>query len=520
MRARRIKTVIAMTFAVLVAGPIAPASAGVTVTGSGSTWSQIAIEQWRADISRYGVKINYSGVGSSAGRTNFINGTTDFAVSEIPFEKNEVDALKQKKKAFVYLPIVAGGTSMMYNLKDASGQAVRDLRLSSNTIAKIFTRKITKWNDPQIASDNAGRSLPARDIVPVVRSDGSGTSAQFTTYLLKREKATWCAFAQSAGVNPCSYTSNWPQADGFVYQSGSDGVANYVHSEGTGQGAITYVETGYALQRRRPVVAVKNQSGNFALPTSKNVSIALTKAELNADRTQRLDAVYTNPDPNTYPISSYSYMIAPTTGFPKDKGNVLGQFMLYFACTGQRKADQLGYAPLPANLVKIVFEAEQQVPGAPTPPALSECDNPTIQGGAGSASNDTGDDLSSAGGGDGVVSPTDPPGVSGGGGGGGGGGPAGTSGGGGGSSGSAGGTGGTAGGGTGTTGGAGAEAGYVGGTTGGGANNVALPGLKLNSSAPSWLPLAFAGLLIAIVVFIPPAFALFGKRSARRGQGS
>jgi ABC-type phosphate transport system substrate-binding protein len=122
---------------------VAPAAAAVTVTGGGSTWSQIAVDQWRADVAAQGITINYQGVGSTAGRQFWYNSQTDFAVSEIPFQAegdggiNEV-AKAQARGPFAYLPIVAGGTAFMYHL-DVGGERVTNLRLAPRTIAKIFT---------------------------------------------------------------------------------------------------------------------------------------------------------------------------------------------------------------------------------------------------------------------------------------------------------------------------------------------------------------------------------------------
>ena len=358
-----------------------PAAADVTVTGAGSTWSQIAVDQWRADVaSQQGLRINFSGVGSSAGRQFYLISQVDFAVSEIPFQNDEVAKLKASNKSYQYLPIVAGGTALMYNLKDSSGRQIRDLRLSASTIAGIFTGRITNWSDPAITADY-GRPLPAKGIVPVVRSDGSGTSAQFSAYLARTSPGDWSKFAGAQGI-PNAATSNYPQFGSAVASKGSDGVANYVAGGTTGVGSIGYVETGFAVQRGFPVVAVKNASGNFALPSAANVAIALTKATLNSDNTQNLDGVYANADKAAYPISSYSYMITPTAGLSPDKGLVLGKFMLYFACAGQQKAAVLGYSPLPPNLIKVVFDAVKRLPGAPPVPAISKatCANPTLSG--------------------------------------------------------------------------------------------------------------------------------------------
>jgi phosphate transport system substrate-binding protein len=372
---------------VTVAWP-APASAAVIVDGAGSTWSQIAVDQWRADVARQGVTINYQGVGSSAGRVAYYQGQVDFAVSEIPFQDgseggvNEIQAARNRP--YVYLPIVAGGTAFMYNLT-IGGQRFTDLRLSPRTLAKIFTGAIKNWNDPAISSDNRGRVFPSLPIKVVIRSDGSGTSAQFTAFMASQTPAEWSDFCRRAGLGgSCPATSLYPNppSAGFAAQQFSDGVANFVAAP-FNNGAITYVEYGYAKQRGFPVASVSNKAGFFAQPSAQNVSIALQGARINPDGTQILKGVYEFADPRTYPVSSYSYMIVPTTEtgpFKADEGEPLGRYILYFLCAGQQKAEQLGYSPLPRNLVQIGFEAVRKIPGAPRPPELSRCANPTITG--------------------------------------------------------------------------------------------------------------------------------------------
>ena len=355
-------------------------AAGPTILGAGSTWSQIAIDQWRYDVVSKGLSVNYQGVGSTQGRQFFQAGTVDFAVSEIPFQDGETVT-----RGFKYLPIVAGGTSMMYNLSTPSGQRIRNLRLSPATIALIFTGKITNWSDRRIRADYGGQ-LPNVPIKVIVRSDGSGTSAQFSAYLSAVEHSAWAAFTSKCHI-PATYTSFWPYGPGCldngVGQRGSDGVANYIANPGLGVGAIGYVEAGYAIARQFPVVAVKNASGVFTLPTAHNVATALQHAHLNLDSTQQLGDVYTAPEKTAYPISSYSYMIVPTdSSISTDKGNVLGQFIIYFACAGQQAAERLGYSPMPKELVQFAFDAEKQIPGAPNPPPITPaaCPNPTIDG--------------------------------------------------------------------------------------------------------------------------------------------
>jgi len=374
----------------IVAFPLSTtANAQVTVDGAGSTWSQIAVDQWRADVARQGITINYQGVGSTAGRVAYYQGQVDFAVSEIPFQTgadsggvNEVQAASGRP--FAYLPIVAGGTAFMYQLV-VGGERVEDLRLSPDTVAKIFTGQITNWNDAQIARENRGRQFPSLAIKPVIRSDGSGTSAQFTAFMAEKTPAVWNAFCQRAGLgNTCQPTSLYPNPPGagFAAQQFSDGVANFVAAP-FNNGAITYVEYGYAKERGFPVASVLNASGFYVQPTAQAVSIALLGATINPDGTQVLSGVYDSPDNRSYPVSSYSYMIVPTTEarpFSAAKGAALGNYITYFLCAGQQKAEQLGYSPLPRNLVEIGFSVMTRIPGAPAPPALSDCANPTITG--------------------------------------------------------------------------------------------------------------------------------------------
>jgi phosphate transport system substrate-binding protein len=366
---------------VLLMSPLAHAD-GPTVTGSGSTWVQIALEQWRSDAARFGLSINYQGVGSAAGRQFFIIGETDFAASEIPFEPGEVTQLQQEGKHYEYIPDVAGGTAIMYNLENTAGVRVTNLGLSAATIAGIYTGKILYWDDPAIRKDNANRSdLPHNLITPVIRSDGSGTTAKLADYLYYEAPSLIKPFmAQHQLILPVEY---WPQLPHSVSQKSSDGVANFVASDSVGANSIGYVEAGYALARRFPVAGLLNADGKWSLPSSTNVATALTHATLNADNTENLQGVYNAPEPSAYPLASYSYLIAQTTGFDPAKGAVLGQWLIYIACAGQQTAAPLGYSPLPENLIQDVFNGVEKIPGAPAPPSSitpSTCANPTVTG--------------------------------------------------------------------------------------------------------------------------------------------
>jgi phosphate transport system substrate-binding protein len=396
MRRRIMRAFVRTVVVAIVAAVVVPVTAGTahadaSIDGAGSTWVQIALDQWRADVARQGVDVNYQGVGSTSGRVFYYEDQVDFAASEIPFTPayrdstgtvvtNEVALARHRP--YAYMPDVAGGTSFMYHL-DINGQRVTNLRLSPNVIANIFAGNVTNWNDPSIQADNPRQRMPNLAIRPIVRSDGSGTTAQFTAFMASQTAGIWNAFCAKVGlnVNPCGSVSLWPDINA-VAQQFSDGVADYVAAP-YNNGAITYVEYGYAKQRGYPVASVLNKAGYYTQPLPGNVSIALRAARLNPDRTQNLQGVYTNPDPRTYPVSSYSYLIVPTTTarpFSTEKGTTLSKYILYMVCAGQQKAAQLGYSPLPENLVQAAFDVVRLIPGHVDPPPIKQCANPTISG--------------------------------------------------------------------------------------------------------------------------------------------
>jgi phosphate transport system substrate-binding protein len=196
--------------------PSAGAVGFIPIAGSGSTWASNALDQWRRNVNNlFGITVNYTANGSTSGRNDFRAGLVDFAVSEIPYGLSDGGVLDPiPQRAFGYLPTVAGGTSFMYNLK-IGGKRVTNLRLSG---------------DPAIKADNPGLSLPDRHIVPVVRSDGSGTTAQFTTYLASQYPAIWDDYCHRAGrnVTPCGATSFYPVTGTIQAKAGAQGTAGFV----------------------------------------------------------------------------------------------------------------------------------------------------------------------------------------------------------------------------------------------------------------------------------------------------
>ena len=374
----------------------APSAVSLTpITGAGSTWAQPAIHQWTVAVSQARIKVNYEGVGSTSGRQEFTQGVADFGASEIPYgvQDGVNHDLPPTTRNFAYIPDVAGGTVFMYNLV-VNGRRVTNLRLSGSTVAGIFTNKITKWNDPAIARDNPAIRLPAIPIIPVVRSDGSGATADFTQWMLATERSYWTAYCGAVGRNPCTQTSAYPVQNGthMIGQPGDPGVATYVSSN-QADGAIGYVEYSWAISKNFPVAKVLNSAGYFTYPTPGHIAVSLLQDQLNTSNpndantylTQNLANVYTNRDPRNYELSAYSYLIIPTDtreNFTPNKGFTLGQFGSYMLCLGQSQVDPLGYSALPINLVQRGFDQLRKIPGAVIPSedlaAISKCHNPTF----------------------------------------------------------------------------------------------------------------------------------------------
>ena len=371
------------------------------IEGTGSSWSANAVNQWVADAAQNGMEVVYTATGSASGRKDFSYVTTDFAVSDIPFQGSDPltgEEDTSRGRPYAYLPIVAGGTSFPYQIR-VGGQLVRDLRLSGDTLAKIFTNVITNWNDPQITADNNGRKLPSLTIIPVVHSEGSGATAQFTRFLNKQHSAIWAAWAGRPVPTEYYPTTKPGSSSNIIAQNGSDGVMNFI-AAGSGNGAIGYNEYSYALAVGYPVAKIKNANNYFTLPTDYNVAVSLRQAVINQDRnsneylTQNLDSVYGYNDDRVYPLSSYSYMVLPIGAVgdqhePKlttAKRQTLADFLAYSLCNGQRAMGPLGYSPLPINLVQSGFEQVQKLKVADPAVVIAQqpvdtCNNPTFVAG-------------------------------------------------------------------------------------------------------------------------------------------
>ena len=379
--------------AALASGGTAGADAShALIQGSGSSWASNAVNQWVADVNSQGIQVVYTPDGDAQGRQDFANKTSDFSVTSLGYQG--VDPVTgvadtSQGRAYAYLPIAAGGTAFPYHIV-VGGQQVRNLRLSGQTLTKIFTNQITNWDDPAITQDNNGNALPSLPIIPVVQSEGSGATAQLTRYFATEYPSIWQSYAHFSGL-----TEYYPRQGAQIAQNGSNGAMNYVASSAA-NGSIGYVEYSFALSANYPVVKVLNAAGYYTLPTQYNDAVALEAAQINEDPSspnyllQNLDNVYVNPDPRTYPLSSYVYAIEPTGVYPSPEAKIttakrqsLVDFLYYSICQGQREIGPIGYSPLPVNLVEAGFgqiaKLAQADPGVDlTNRNISTCGNPTF----------------------------------------------------------------------------------------------------------------------------------------------
>jgi len=382
--------------------PTMPAGASgfVAVSGSGSSWASVAIDLWAQDVRSNGLVVNYNPDGSAAGRGDYMANQDDFAGSDPPFRDGQ-DKLggtgaEHPSQGYSYVPDTAGGTAFIYHIT-VGGKLITNLRLDPKTIFEIFTGQIKNWDDHRI-THIYGAQLPNLPITPVIRSDGSGATFFFTKWLSSLYPSAWNKFCDSVhpGIgSPCGNTEFYPQFGAAKAENGSNNVITYITSS-FGNGSIGYDEYAYALNAHFPVVQVLNPDKYFVGPTASNVAVALTQAIINTDKNssnylqQDLHKLYTFRDPRNYPISSYSYLIVPRAGRPEPtnfsnaKGATLSTWINFVLCAGQRQMKQLGYSPLPENLVQGGLTQNGKIPGhvhVPSVNQLSNCDNPTMQNG-------------------------------------------------------------------------------------------------------------------------------------------
>ncbi|HEX4805316.1 MAG TPA: phosphate ABC transporter substrate-binding protein PstS, partial [Conexibacter sp.] len=307
-------------------------SSSAALNGAGSTFQAPLVSEWASRFKgSAGITVNYQPVGSGAGIAQLTAGTVDFAGSDAVMKPEEVAAGKRLGTP-VHLPIALGAVTVSYNL----GGVRSGLRLDGPTIANIFLGRVTKWNDPAIASLNAGVTLPSTTIAVCHRSDASGTTKNFTQFLAGQSTA----WARGPGSDKAV---QWPTGTGA---RGNDGVAGCVKQT---SGAIGYVEQAYALQNNFTTAAVKNRAGQWVQPSLAATSAAGAGAKPPANlQFSTIDA----PGAKSYPITAVTFQIVfqdvCRAGMSSAKAGELKSWLTYILGDGQSVAPQLEYAPLPS----------------------------------------------------------------------------------------------------------------------------------------------------------------------------
>jgi phosphate transport system substrate-binding protein len=322
-------------------------SGSITVNASGSTFQgpfqEVAIDAFGK--ANAGIHVNYGAGGSGKGRQDFADKVTDFGCSDAPYKDDA--AKKAKGGDFVYVPVLLGAISVSYNL-----DGVDKLQLSAETLAKIFQRDIKKWNDPAIAADNPGVTLPDTDITVAHRSDGSGTTEQFTKFL--------DLAAGTGGGGPWHLKSGptveWaPDTQGGA---GNHGVAQIVT---TTKGAIGYVDLPDAKASNLKLAAIKNAAGKYIAPSSASAQAAGEGLDVKDDLT--FVSVNAKGDAS-YPITAPSWCMAYTNQTDHAKGAAVKAYFKYMVTDGQKLIPAIDFAPLPKALAdKAIAQVDKiQVP--------------------------------------------------------------------------------------------------------------------------------------------------------------
>jgi phosphate transport system substrate-binding protein len=302
------------------------------VNGAGATFPFPLYSKWFSEYQKLNpaMQFNYQSIGSGGGIQQITNHTVDFGASDAPMTEEELAKIPD----IVHIPTVMGAVVVTYNAD------IPSLRLTPETIAGMFLGKITKWNDPALAAVNPGVKLPDAAIAVVHRSDGSGTTNIFTDYLTK----TSPEWKSAVGVGK---SVKWPVGLGA---KGNEGVTGIVKQT---PGAVGYVELAYATQNKLPMAELKNHDGVFLKPTIEGTSAAAAGVDMPADfRVSITDA----KGKTAYPMASFTYLLVPKNLADPAKGKALVEFLWWAVHDGQKFAEPLDYAPLPAPVVKMVSE--------------------------------------------------------------------------------------------------------------------------------------------------------------------
>lgn len=308
-----------------------PQGGATSLTGAGATFPAPLYSKWFDTYKeKAGVQINYQAVGSGAGIKQLASKTVDFGASDAPLGS------KDKLPAPVAtIPTVGGAVVLAYNLPGAPA----GLKMDGKVVADIFLGKIKKWNDPAIAALNAGAALPDKNIVVAHRSDGSGTTNIFTSYL----SAVSPEWKTKVGAGK---SIDWPTGIGG---KGNDGVAASIKQA---PGGLGYVELAYAKQNKLPYASIKNAAGQFIAPDAAGVTAAAEGA-LAAVQKDITAPIANAAGAKAYPISGFTYIMVYKSSPNAAKGAAVKEFLKWAMTEGQQNAAALDYAPLPKSLVAL-----------------------------------------------------------------------------------------------------------------------------------------------------------------------
>ena len=312
-----------------------------TISGAGSTFAAPVYEQWASSLS--GLTVNYQAVGSGAGITSLETKTVDFGASDPPLKPADEAAIAKNGSPAVQIPMFLGAITVSYNLPGVKS----GLKLEGKTIASIYLGKIKAWNDPEIKALNPGISLPSTSITVIHRSDSSGTTSGFTSFLSEVDPEFKSKVGEGKDVQ-------WPTGTGA---KGNAGVAGAVEQT---VGAVGYVEQAYALLHNFTTAAVKNKSGNFVAPSLESTSAAGEGVTVPANLGIE---VINSPNATAYPITSQTFIVVNKdlckAGIPGGESAAKGviRFLGYGLGEGQAILSKADYAALPSSILSKSKEA-------------------------------------------------------------------------------------------------------------------------------------------------------------------
>ncbi|HEY5513530.1 MAG TPA: phosphate ABC transporter substrate-binding protein PstS [Geomonas sp.] len=320
----------------------ANASAETLINGAGATFPYPLYSKWFAEYAKIdkSVKFNYQSIGSGGGIKQITAQTVDFGASDKFLSDEELKAAPGK---LLHLPTVMGAVVVTYNIPGVA----KGLKLSAETLSQIYGGKIVSWNDLKIVRDNAGLKLPSKPIIVVHRSDGSGTTSIFTDYLSSVSPEWAKKVGKGASVK-------WPVGLGG---KGNEGVAGQIK---TTPFTIGYVELAYAFENKLPYAYLKNSAGTFIEPSIASTSAAAAGAAKSMPADYRVSLV-NQPGKNAYPIVGFTWLLVYQAQKDKVKGKKLVEFLNWELKQGQKMAAKLLYAPLPANVAKMVEKTVKSI---------------------------------------------------------------------------------------------------------------------------------------------------------------